>query len=122
MLHFEQPKYQGQRTAKIQMIIDQFNEVFGEFYLEENLSINEQIIGYKGKKSSLRQYNPKNRKSGVSRFLYSRGDSVSFTNWSSTVNKLTCSKMVWANLAKWLLDSHKDLLRLRQQKIHEATG
>ena len=25
MLHFEQPKYQGSRTAKFQTIIDQFN-------------------------------------------------------------------------------------------------
>ena len=52
-------KSKRSRTAKFQMIIDQFNYTAGAYEMEENLSIDEQIIGYKGKKSSLRQYNPK---------------------------------------------------------------
>ena len=60
-LHFEDEKYCG-RTKKFQLIVDRFNEIAGQLYMEENLSIDEQIIAYKGTKSSMRQYNPKKPK------------------------------------------------------------
>ena len=50
------------KTKKFQRIVDQFNDVAATIYLEENLSVDEQIIAYKGRKSSLRQYNPRKPK------------------------------------------------------------
>ena len=41
------------------MVIDHFNHTAAGFFVEENLSIDDQIIDYEGKKSSLRRYNPK---------------------------------------------------------------
>ena len=71
MLHFEEEKYLGSRTCKFQLVIDQFN---GKASLEEFLSIDEQIIGYKETKLSMRQYNPKNLKNGASKLLYCQDD------------------------------------------------
>ena len=60
-LHFENENFgnaDSSRTKKFQPIIDRFNEVFLDVLpFEEHLSIDEQIIAYKGKKSGLRQYN-----------------------------------------------------------------
>ena len=52
----------GSRTHKFQYVIDKFNESAAHLKMDENLSVDEQIIAYKGKKSSLRQYNPKKPK------------------------------------------------------------
>ena len=70
-LHFGDKNYNG-RTKKFQMIIDRCNSVAKQLYMEENLTIDEQIIAYKGKKSSLRQYNPKKpKKWGWKVFVFS---------------------------------------------------
>ena len=62
-LHFkEDPAQAGSRTRKFQRIIDHFNSVCSDYEMKEHLSIDEQIISYKGIKSSLRQYNPKKLK------------------------------------------------------------
>ena len=62
-LHFkEDPAQAGSRTRKFQRIIDHFNSVSSEYGMKEHLSIDEQIISYKGIKSSLLQYNRKKPK------------------------------------------------------------
>ena len=70
-LHFkEDPAQAGSRTRKFQRIIDHFNSMSSEYGMKEHLSIDEQIISYKGIKSSLRQYNPKKpKKWGYKLFL-----------------------------------------------------
>ena len=60
-LHFEDESLgnaDSSRTKKFQPIIDRFNEVFLDVLpFVKHLSIDEQIIAYKGKKSGFRKYN-----------------------------------------------------------------
>ena len=53
-LHFDDEKYSG-RTKQFQLIVDRFNEVAGQLYMEEHLSNDEQLIPYQDTKSSIRQ-------------------------------------------------------------------
>ena len=64
ILHFEgeENTNPNSRTRKFQLVLDTLNNVAGGIPMDEHFSIDEQIIAYKGKKSSLRQYNPKKPK------------------------------------------------------------
>ena len=54
---------------KFRPIIDQFNRVASKIETEEKCSVDENTIPYKGRKSKLRQYNPKkNLKNGAVNF------------------------------------------------------
>ena len=64
-LHFadnEKKTDQSLKDFKFSMIVDNFNKVCSRIEKEPFLSIDEQIIPYKGIKSSLRQYLPKKPK------------------------------------------------------------
>ena len=63
-LHFEDQKADSKsRTRKFQRVLNMINEIAGALAVGcEHLSIDEQVIAYEGKKSSLRQYNPKKPK------------------------------------------------------------
>ena len=74
-LHFEdETPLPTASTKKFERVFDQFNDVAATLYLEENWSVDEQIIAYEGRKSSLRQYNPRKRKSGFGKCLYFQVD------------------------------------------------
>ena len=47
------------RARNFQRVLKMFNEIAGALAMDEHLCIDDQIIAYKGNKSSLRQYNPK---------------------------------------------------------------
>ena len=64
MLHSEHPKYQVSRTAKFQMVNDQFNHTAAGIFMEDNLTIDEQIIDYKVENLKLGQNNKNHRKRG----------------------------------------------------------
>ena len=50
--------------AKVKPVVDHFNDVFKRFYApDQNLSIDESMIGYTGKTPHLRQFMPQKRHS-----------------------------------------------------------
>ena len=51
------------------MIIDRFNSVAKQLYMEEKLTIDEQIIAYKGKKARSGNITRKNPRHGNGRFM-----------------------------------------------------
>ena len=57
-LHFPVTE-NSDRLQKFQSIIDNFNEAASNLQMDEHLAVDEQIIAYKGRYSSLKQYNPK---------------------------------------------------------------
>ncbi|XP_046663283.1 piggyBac transposable element-derived protein 1-like [Homalodisca vitripennis] len=74
------------RLFKIGPLFDSLQEKFRNLPKSEFLCIDEQIVPFKGK-SGLKQYNPKNPKNGVSKFLFCATLLVWFMILRSTVVK-----------------------------------
>ena len=77
-IHFVPPQTMtstSDKFTKFRPILDQFNKVCSKIDKEEKCSVDENTIPYKGKKSKLRQYNPKKpKKWGLKLFMICTGE------------------------------------------------